>query len=76
MDFGGKQGAALSSGLIDGVGYLGSVLGGVTVARASIAFGWKGVFLALAVISLVAAIGAGSLYRLEALAAATASRMP
>jgi OPA family glycerol-3-phosphate transporter-like MFS transporter len=65
MDFGGKQGTALSSGLIDGVGYLGSVIGGVTVARASIAFGWKGVFLGLAVISLIAAAGAAWLYRLK-----------
>jgi OPA family glycerol-3-phosphate transporter-like MFS transporter len=76
IDFGGKQGAALSSGLIDGVGYVGSVLAGVTVARISIAFGWRGVFLALAVISLIAAIGAGRLYRLETKAAATRTRMP
>jgi OPA family glycerol-3-phosphate transporter-like MFS transporter len=76
IDFGGKQGAALSSGLIDGVGYLGSVLGGVTVARVSIAFGWRGVFLALAALSVLAAIGAGCLYRLETKAAATRSRMP
>ena len=76
IDFGGKQGAALSSGLIDGVGYLGSVLGGVTVARVSIAFGWRGVFLALAALSVLAAIGAGSLYRLETKAAATRSPMP
>jgi OPA family glycerol-3-phosphate transporter-like MFS transporter len=76
IDFGGKQGAALSSGLIDGVGYLGSVLGGVTVARVSIAFGWKGVFLSLAVISLIAAIGAGRLYGLEARAVARKARMP
>jgi hypothetical protein len=40
------------------------VLGGVTVARVSIAFGWKGVFLSLAVISLGAAVGAGLLFRL------------
>jgi sugar phosphate permease len=66
----------LSSGLIDGVGYLGSVLGGVTVARVSIAFGWKGVFLSLAAISLIAAMGAGRLYRLERRAAAARSRMP
>jgi sugar phosphate permease len=63
-DFGGKQGTALSSGLIDGVGYFGSVLGGVTVARASVAFGWAGVFLGLAVISLIAAAGAAYLHRL------------
>jgi sugar phosphate permease len=76
IDFGGKQGAALSSGIIDGVGYLGSVLGGVTVARVSIAFGWAGVFLSLAVISLVAAAGAGWLYILGARAAAMETRMP
>jgi sugar phosphate permease len=76
IDFGGKQGAALSSGIIDGVGYLGSVLGGVTVARVSIAFGWQGVFLSLALISLIAAIGAARLYGLEARAVARNARMP
>jgi OPA family glycerol-3-phosphate transporter-like MFS transporter len=76
IDFGGKQGAALSSGLIDGVGYLGSVLGGVTVARVSIAFGWPGVFLSLAVISVAAAIGAAWLYQLGRSAAARDARMP
>ncbi len=63
LDFGGKQGGALSSGLIDGVGYLGSVMAGDTVARLSVAFGWQGVFLALAAISLIAALGAAHLYR-------------
>lgn len=75
-DFGGKQGTAQSSGIIDGVGYLGSVLGGVTVARASVAFGWGGVFMALAGVSLIAAVGAGYLHRLGVQAAAAASRMP
>jgi len=69
VDFGGKQGTALSSGLIDGVGYLGSVLGGVTVARASVMFGWEGVFVALAGISLIAALGAALLHRLASRAA-------
>ncbi len=63
LDFGGKQGGALSSGLIDGVGYLGSVLAGDTVARISVAYGWPGVFFALAAISLLAALGAAHLYR-------------
>ena len=35
LDFGGKQGGAASSGLIDGVGYLGGVLAGDSVARLS-----------------------------------------
>jgi sugar phosphate permease len=76
LDFGGKQGAAVSCGIIDGVGYLGSVMAGDTVARVSVAFGWKGVFLALAVFSLIAAFGAGRLYRLGARAAAIQSRLP
>ena len=39
---------------------------GDTVARVSVAFGWKGVFLALAVISTIAAMGAAQLYRIGA----------
>jgi OPA family glycerol-3-phosphate transporter-like MFS transporter len=70
LDFGGKQGAALSSGLIDGVGYLGGVLAGDTVARISVAFGWRSVFQALAVVSLVAAFAAVMLHRLGARATA------
>ena len=63
LDFGGKRGAATASGVIDGVGYLGGVLSGDAVARLSNAFGWNGVFLVLAAISVGAAIGAGYLYR-------------
>ncbi len=76
LDFGGKQGSALSSGLIDGVGYLGSVLAGDTVARVSVAYGWTGVFLALAAVSLAAACGAGYLYFLGAKAASQHGKMP
>src|SRR5262249_10344981 len=36
LDFGGKQAGAASSGLIDGVGYLGGILAGDTVARISV----------------------------------------
>ncbi len=64
LDFGGKQGGAVSSGIIDGVGYLGGVLAGDSVARLSVMFGWKGVFLALSAISALAALGAGYLYAL------------
>jgi sugar phosphate permease len=63
LDFGGKRGAAMASGVIDGVGYLGGVLAGDSVARLSNAYGWSGVFLALAAISVSAAIGAAYLYR-------------
>jgi OPA family glycerol-3-phosphate transporter-like MFS transporter len=76
LDFGGKQGTALSSGIIDGVGYLGSVVAGDTVARVSVAFGWKGVFTSLAVVSFIAALGAGYLHHLGVKAAVREGRMP
>ena len=61
LDFGGKQASAASSGIIDGIGYLGGVLAGDSLARLSVAFGWDGVFLTLAAVSAVAALGAGAL---------------
>ena len=64
LDFGGKQAGAMSSGIIDGVGYLGAVMGGVTVAQISVAFGWQGVFVILALVSALAAMGAGALFAL------------
>jgi sugar phosphate permease len=66
LDFGGKQACAASSGIIDGVGYLGGVLAGDSIARVSVAFGWQGVFVALAAVSALAAVGAGLLYALNA----------
>jgi len=62
LDFGGKQAGAASSGIIDGVGYLGGVLAGDTVARISVAFGWHGVFVALAAVAALSAVAAGYLY--------------
>jgi len=62
LDFGGKQASAVSSGLIDGVGYLGGVLAGDSVARLAIAYGWQGVFVALAGVSALATLAAGYLY--------------
>ena len=65
LDFGGKQAGAVSSGIIDGIGYLGGALAGDSVARISVAFGWKGVFVALAAVSAIAALGAGYLHVLR-----------
>ncbi len=48
LDFGGKRGAATAAGIIDGVGYLAGWLSGDTVARITVAFGWKNAFLMLA----------------------------
>jgi sugar phosphate permease len=73
LDFGGKQGSAVSSGIIDGVGYLGGVFAGDSVARLSVMFGWRGVFLTLAAISAIAALGAGYLHALGTTARTRAS---
>jgi sugar phosphate permease len=73
LDFGGKQAGAASSGIIDGVGYLGAVVAGDSIARVSVSFGWQGVFVALAVVSALAAFGAGCLYFLSAKTAANAT---
>jgi sugar phosphate permease len=69
LDFGGKQASAASSGIIDGIGYLGGVLAGDTAARVVRAYGWEGLFVALAVISAVAAACAGVLFVLNRQAA-------
>ena len=66
LDFGGKQAGAVASGLVDGTGYLGGVLAGTVMARLSVAFGWAGVFVTLAAVSAVAAVGAAYLWRLNA----------
>jgi OPA family glycerol-3-phosphate transporter-like MFS transporter len=65
LDFGGKQASAASSGIIDGIGYIGGVLAGDTVARLAVNYGWRGVFVALAVVSAAAAISAGYLHLLN-----------
>jgi sugar phosphate permease len=70
LDFGGKQAGAVSSGIIDGVGYMGAVAAGTLVAQVSVSFGWQGVFVGLAAVSALAGLGAGCLYLLNAKAAA------
>ena len=53
LDFGGKQGASTASGFIDGIGYLGGMLAGDSMARISVTYGWKGAFLVLAAVALL-----------------------
>lgn len=65
LDFGGKAAAALASGIIDGVGYLGAVCAGYGGAKLAVTFGWRGLFAALTVIAAVGALGAGALYAME-----------
>jgi sugar phosphate permease len=60
----------VSSGIIDGIGYLGAVAAGDSVARVEVKFGWQGVFVSLSVVSAVAALGAAYLLYLTARAAA------
>jgi len=62
LDLGGAKAGAASSGIIDGVGYLGGVLAGDTVARLSVAFGWRGVFVALTAVTAISSLAAGYLY--------------
>ncbi len=73
LDFGGKQASAVSSGIIDGIGYLGGVLAGDSVARLAVAFGWDGVFVTLAAVSSVAAVCGGVLHLLNARAVTQAT---
>jgi OPA family glycerol-3-phosphate transporter-like MFS transporter len=56
LDFGGQRGSATAAGIIDGFGYLAGWLAGDTLARVSVAFGWRNAFLALAVVSLLTAL--------------------
>ncbi len=56
LDFGGSEGSATASGLIDGIGYLGGgVLAGDTMARVSVYFGWGGAFCSLSAVTALSA---------------------
>jgi len=65
LDFGGKQAAATSSGIIDGVGYLGGVLSGDAVARLSLAAGWQGAFVVLGVVTAFSTLAAAYFWVLQ-----------
>jgi OPA family glycerol-3-phosphate transporter-like MFS transporter len=51
LDFGGKRGSATACGIIDGIGYLGGVLGGAGFAGLLRSEGWAGSFTILAFIA-------------------------
>jgi OPA family glycerol-3-phosphate transporter-like MFS transporter len=65
LDFGGRKGSAASSGIIDGVGYIGGALAGLGVARFALSFGWSGAFLALAAVMGATALFAALLSRVQ-----------
>jgi OPA family glycerol-3-phosphate transporter-like MFS transporter len=75
-DFGGKQASAAASGIIDGVGYLGALASGDTVARLAVSVGWQGVFIALAAVSAMAALGGAYLCLLSSRAAKAGRHLP
>lgn len=56
LDFGGKRGSASAAGIIDGVGYLAGYLSGDSVARVTVAFGWRNAFLLLAGVAFLTAV--------------------
>src|SRR5205085_10684197 len=58
LDFGCKQGSATAAGIIDGVGYLGGVLAGDSMARISVTYGWQGAFNTLAGVGLLSSLAA------------------
>jgi OPA family glycerol-3-phosphate transporter-like MFS transporter len=62
LDFGGQRGSGTASGIIDGVGYLGGVLSGDSMARISVHYGWNGAFLVLALVALLSS-GAAAAFR-------------
>ncbi len=59
LDLGGKRSAASAAGFIDGVGYLGGMLAGDTMARIGVGFGWQGVFRTLALLTAAGAVAGG-----------------
>ncbi len=76
LDFGGKRAGAISSGIIDGVGYLGAGVAGDGIARLSVHYGWQGVFAALAIVGALVALAAGRLYFVSKKAAMAGKHLP
>ncbi len=66
LDLGGKQGASTVSGFVDGIGYLGGIMAGDSMARIVVSYGWKGAFLVLAVVAIFST-AAAVLFLLEQL---------
>jgi OPA family glycerol-3-phosphate transporter-like MFS transporter len=58
LDFGGKQASGTTSGLIDGIGYLGGIVSGDSMARISVDYGWSGALFVLAVIAFLSSTAA------------------
>ncbi|HYM42275.1 MAG TPA: MFS transporter [Steroidobacteraceae bacterium] len=72
LDFGGSQGAAAASGMVDGTGYFGGIAAGSLMVWLSQQFGWGAMFLTLAVVGGLATLGACYLHILNTRRAPTA----
>ena len=60
LDFGGKDGGATASGIIDGVGYLAGALSGNGMAHVAVSLGWKALFLLLALVAALSSLVAAA----------------
>ncbi|MGD9720514.1 MAG: MFS transporter [Pirellulales bacterium] len=65
LDLGGKRGSATACGIIDGVGYLGGMAAGDTVARLTGHYGWSGTFQALAAVAALTSAGAALFWLMQ-----------
>ena len=65
LDLGGKRGGATACGIIDGVGYLGAMAAGDSVARLSVRFGWSGALVALAGVALATSLAGVVFLRMQ-----------
>jgi len=64
LDFGGKEGSATASGMIDGFGYLAGILSGNAMAHLAVTYGWQTMFLVLAgVAGLTSVVGGLALWQ-------------
>jgi sugar phosphate permease len=56
VDFGAKKGAATATGLVNGLGSIGAIVGGVIPGLLQENWGWQRVFTCLAIAAFVAAL--------------------
>jgi len=64
LDFGGREGSATASGMIDGFGYLAGILSGNAMAHLAVTYGWQTMFLVLAgVAGLTSVVGGLALWQ-------------
>lgn len=63
LDFGGKNGGATASGVVDSAGYLAGVFSGNGMAWVAVEHGWHAFFLLLAIVAVLSSLVAAALLR-------------